>query len=477
MASAPPLHVGPGTNFVYINHLPRMDRKRLSDFLDQDAKWVGLALQMNYSSDDIEDIRRCCSSSGESPAKRLLTNWGRFNHTITELFVVLAKERHFTAMESIKRFVEPRFHILIEKPAVSNSAKLLNAPQCATNPTTVHSEDQNEECAQQRAPFVQTPSPATVKPTIASLPSNDVAGIVGDLPQFDYAELCNATDNWSPSNELGKGGFGVVYKGWFKNTLVAIKKIKGQNTESARTELRQSFNELKYLKTCLHENVVQLLGCSIEFGEPCLVYQFMRGGSLDKRLAHKQGDVDPLSLDDRIKIAKGTARGLQYLHTFAMKPIIHGDIKPGNILLDKSNEPKIGDFGFSRVLMTDEPCIKVTRVFGTRRYIPHEFEHQRQLSTKVDCFSYGIVLYELATGKRVYDEKRSPPHLKDYIAGVASSTDFRVLIDPLLSREDDKTVKGCMLLIRAGFCCTVDDPKRRSNMVDVYKFLTEHWPE
>lgn len=175
-------------------------------------------------------------------------------------------------MEIIKRFVEPRFHILIEKQSVAKSAKVLNSPQSHRNPTVPQSVEQNEESEQRRPPFVQMQPPPRVRPETFDVPpstddrssSTDFPGIVGDLPQFDYAELCRATDDWSPSNELGKGGFGVVYKGYFKNTHVAIKKIKGRNTESARAELRQSFNELKYLKTCLHENVIQLLGCSIE---------------------------------------------------------------------------------------------------------------------------------------------------------------------------------------------------------------------
>ncbi|XP_058825110.1 serine/threonine-protein kinase pelle-like [Topomyia yanbarensis] len=483
---------GFSSNFVFIYDIPWMERKRLSALLDQEAKWVGLALrQMGYDTEDVEAIRRCCTHTGKSPSEQLLSKWGNLNHTLTELFVVLAKENLFNAMEVIKRFVEPKFHILIKKESDEGTYKQVNGPAVESNPVVTHTTDRNAESAQQREEFVQPEVIAQDAPGIGAvvganpqaavgrLPADNIAAITGGLPQFSYEELREATSNWSPANELGKGGFGIVYKGYFKHTFVAIKKIKGINTESARTELRQSFNELKYLNSCRHENVVPLFGCSFEFGEPCLVYQYMPGGSLDNRLFPKSSSVKALTMLDRVKIAKGTARGLQYLHTFGQKPIIHGDIKPGNILLDNTNEPKIGDFGLTRELAVSDSSMKVSRVYGTRPYIPREFITHRQLSTKVDSFSYGLVLYEIITGQRVYDEKRKmAKHLKDIVLHAAQSGyDIRMLMDRSLSADDGQTVNICKVLLKAGFSCTADDPEKRPEMVDVYKYLVEHLSE
>ncbi|XP_062547902.1 serine/threonine-protein kinase pelle-like [Armigeres subalbatus] len=503
----PQTRESPGTftsNFKFIYDIPLMERKRLANLLDQDAKWVGLALrQMGYSADDVESIRRCCCQTGQSAADQLLVKWGNLNHTIVELFVVLCRESILPAMEVIKRFVEPKYHILMKKPVASDSCKVMNGPPATNgNPIQECTTDGNSESAQQKADFAQkvsppaapaimvvnappvpaaapVPFPGLLHPGIRRSPSDQIAAAVGGLPQFSGDELREATKNWHTSNELGKGGFGVVYKGYFKQTYVAIKKIKGITTESARTELRQSLNELKYLNACRHDNVVSLLGYSLDYGEPCLVYQYMPGGSLDVKLFPKSSAIPVLTIEDRIKVAKGTARGLQYLHTFAQKPVIHGDIKPGNILLGSNNEPKIGDFGLTRELAVSDSSMKVSRVYGTRPYIPPEFISQRQLSTKVDSYSYGLVLYEIFTGQRVYDDKRVPKHLKAVItSAMQSNADIRQLMDPVLWRSADvRTVPSCTMLLKTGLFCTADEPDRRKEMVEVYKSLVEFFGE
>lgn len=131
---------------------------------------------------------------------------------------------------------------------------------------------------------------------------------------------------------------------------MAIKKIERRGPdfdESYALQLEQSFREIKILNSRAHENILPLYAYSIDGEAPCLVYQFMQNGSLEDRLLLKHG-TEPLTWLQRHEIAKGTARGLQYLHTIGDKPLIHGDIKSANILLDKNFEAKIGDFGLAR---------------------------------------------------------------------------------------------------------------------------------
>lgn len=139
--------------------------------------------------------------------------------------------------------------------------------------------------------------------------------------------------------------------GVWKNTEVAIKKIRQKgsdsDSESYILQLQQSLKEIKILNSHAHENILALYAYSFDGEAPCLVYQLMKNGSLEDRLLLRQ-KTEPLIWIQRHEIAKGIARGLQYLHTIGEKPLIHGDIKSANILLDKNFEPKIGDFGLAR---------------------------------------------------------------------------------------------------------------------------------
>lgn len=149
------------------------------------------------------------------------------------------------------------------------------------------------------------------------------------MPRIAFDELVAATRSWSPHNVLGAGGFGTVYHGRWKNTLVAIKRIKSSattaaatpaNAAAARLEEQQGLNELWHLNSCRHDNILPLYGFSLEpNGEPCLVYKMMTGGSLEYRLSVGRGAATtataagsggraPLLWLERMRIAIGTAR-------------------------------------------------------------------------------------------------------------------------------------------------------------------------
>lgn len=140
---------------------------------------------------------------------------------------------------------------------------------------------------------------------------------------------------------------------------MAIKKIEPKDfefNESYAIQLEQSFKEITILNSLPHENILQIFAYSINGEVPCLVYKRMINGSLEDRLRMKHGTA-PLNWVQRQDIAKGVARGLQYLHTIYKNPLIHGDIKSANILLDKNFEPKIGDFGLARAGSSDDSIV------------------------------------------------------------------------------------------------------------------------
>lgn len=297
---------------------------------------------------------------------------------------------------------------------------------------------------------------------------SSIAESVGILPVITFKELEIATNGWNHSTILGRGGFGTVYRGTWKNTSVAIKRTKNSETdENHSVQIQQILGELKMLNSYRHDNILPLYGFSMDGEDPCLIYQFMPNGSLEDRLLCRQ-NTKSLSWQQRLNIATGTARGIQFLHTIGEKPLIHGDIKSANILLDSNFEPKIGDFGLAREGPYNHYThMKVSRVHGTRPYLPDEFLRHKKFSTKVDTHSFGIVLFELGTGLRAYDDQRLHKFLKDLIENTSPSQLIN-LIDKKCGIDDVQTFSN---LIALGKCCVSRKPKDRPEMVVVLQEL------
>ena len=159
-------------------------------------------------------------------------------------------------------------------------------------------------------------------------------------------------------------------------------------------------NELVAMHCYPSDHVLQLLTYCLK--PPCLVFTYMENGSLEDKL-HNDPWSPPLTWAYRAKIALGTAKALCHLHG---NNIVHGDIKSSNILLDKYFEPKIGDFGTVAVLyknQSPETHVTLDSIAGTRYYLPEEYLQgifKKQVRRPVDVFSFGIVLFEMISGKR-----------------------------------------------------------------------------
>lgn len=297
--------------------------------------------------------------------------------------------------------------------------------------------------------------------------------LVNTIP---YEELKKATEGFSDNKILGKGGFGTVYKGCWKDTIVAVKRLHVKEKDSdVRQEqsFKQSLTEMKVLQSCRIDNILPLYGVSLDGPEPCIVYQYMQNGSLEDRLRCKH-NTQTLNWTQRGTIAKGVARGLYFLHTSLVdgKPLIHGDIKSANILLDTNLEPKIGDFGLTRYgPEADKSMVVVSHVHGTRYYLPHEYLKSRQLSTKVDIYSYGIVLLELATSKHVYDRRRKTRTLIETVHDCAQSNQLDSLRD---TNAGDENQVIFSLLIHLGQKCSSYDRKERPEMEQVLQQFKEN---
>ncbi|XP_037491508.1 LOW QUALITY PROTEIN: wall-associated receptor kinase 2 [Jatropha curcas] len=210
---------------------------------------------------------------------------------------------------------------------------------------------------------------------------------------FTEAELVKATKNYDPSLLLGEGGFGYVYKGVLAdNTQVAVKKPKDKD----KTQINQEFQqELGIVSQVNHRNVVKVLGLCLETKVPLLVYEFISNGTLFQHIHYYEISSKNAA---RLQLA------LDYLHSST--PIIHGDVKSCNILLDDTYTAKVSDFGASVLISTGQSDM-ATRIQGTIGYLDPEYLMTGNLTEKSDVYSFGVVLVELLTGEKPNSSARS----------------------------------------------------------------------
>ncbi|KAL6627164.1 hypothetical protein ACP70R_030890 [Stipagrostis hirtigluma subsp. patula] len=286
--------------------------------------------------------------------------------------------------------------------------------------------------------------------------------VEGFLVVYPFAQLKKATRDFS--DKLGEGAFGSVFKGKIAgSTFVAVKVLKGLGYGD-----KQFRTEVQTIGMIQQTNIVRLLGFCVEGARRLLVYEYMANGSLDTHLFSENSSV--LTWNLRYRIALGIAKGLAYLHEECNGCIIHCDIKPENILLDAEFCPKIADFGMAKLLQR-EFSAALTTFRGTIGYLAPEWLSGQAITCKADVYSFGIVLFELISGRRTTKKVRFGDHsyFPSYAAAKVNEREVLCLLDSRL--DGNAVVKELDVTCRVACWCIQDDESHRPSMGQVVRML------
>lgn len=294
--------------------------------------------------------------------------------------------------------------------------------------------------------------------------------VANHLVKFSSKAMKYATRDFQI--RLGRGGSGSVFEGLLNDgTKVAVKRLNpGENRGK-----KEFLSEVETIGNIHHFNLVRLVGYCAERSNRFLVYEYMCNGSLDKWIYHKDR-MQTLSWDIRKKIIFQISRGLEYLHDYCNPKIIHFDIKPQNILLDRDLNVKIADFGLARLIAQDQSHVS-TMPKGTPGYMAPELTRGNSITAKIDIYSFGVVILEIICGRRSSDPKGGD-YLVDTLKVKAEADRLCDLVDEKsedMQSHRDEAVK----MIQIAISCLQKNLHRRpsaSMLVTVLQGLTKLEP-
>ncbi|GER53853.1 leucine-rich receptor-like protein kinase family protein [Striga asiatica] len=278
-------------------------------------------------------------------------------------------------------------------------------------------------------------------------------------------DLLLSTNNFNQSNIIGCGGFGLVYRAEFKNgSRAAIKRLSGDCGQMDR----EFQAEVEALSRAQHKNLVSLQGYCQYANDRLLIYSYMENGSLDYWLHERVDPGSALPWPARLRIARGAARGLAYLH--GEQNIVHRDIKTSNILLDENFEAHLADFGLSRLLRPYDTHV-TTDLVGTLGYIPPEYSQTLTATFRGDVYSFGVVILELLTGRRPVEVCKAKS-CRDLVAWVYRMKTERREVEIFDSSITSKDCEEELMEVLGVACkCVEKDPRKRPSIDEVVLLL------
>ncbi|XP_039051255.1 probable LRR receptor-like serine/threonine-protein kinase At2g24230 isoform X2 [Hibiscus syriacus] len=318
------------------------------------------------------------------------------------------------------------------------------------------------------------------------------------LLNITFADLLSATSNFDRGTLLAEGKFGPVYRGFLPGGIhVAVKVLVHESTLTDQEVAR----ELEYLGRIKHPNLVPLTGYCLAGDQRIAIYDYMENGNLQNLLhdlplgvqaiedwSQETWEEDNNGIQNvgsegllttwsfRHKIALGTARALAFLHHGCSPPIIHRDVKASSVYLDLNLEPRLSDFGLAKIFGTE---LEDEIARGSPGYVPPEFSQpEYQASTpKSDVYCFGVVLFELITGKKPigddYPEEQET-NLVSWVRGLVRKSRGSKAIDPKI--RDTGPGHQMEEALKIGYLCTACIPIKRPNMQQVVGLLKDIEP-
>lgn len=310
-----------------------------------------------------------------------------------------------------------------------------------------------------------------------------------NLRVFSFSDLRLATNDFNTLLKIGEGGFGSVYKGRIKPLhlhlagqplpepqahpmFVAVKKLKEDGFQGHK----QWLAEVQFLGVVKHPNLVKLIGyCALDGKtaiQRLLVYEYMPNKSLGDHLFRKA--YPPLTWQTRLHILLGAAQGLAYLHEDLELQVIFRDFKTSNVLLDEDFQAKLSDFGLAREGPTAGQTHVSTAVVGTHGYAAPDYIETGHLTAKSDVWSFGVVLYEILTGRRSLERNhpQTQQNLLDWVKRFpADSKRFSSIMDRRL--EDQYSLAAARNIAKLADSCLARSQKDRPKMSQVVERMKQ----
>ncbi|CAN8247315.1 unnamed protein product [Cochlearia groenlandica] len=279
--------------------------------------------------------------------------------------------------------------------------------------------------------------------------------------KFSHQTISSATGGFESSKLLGERNSGSFYKGQLAPAeIIAVKRV-ACNTRQQKTSLIAEIDAISKIR---QRNLVNLLGYSSKVNEVYLVYEYVPNGSLDRFLFSNDRPV--LTWSDRFSIIKGIASALQYLHSDGQRPLIHGNVKASNVLLDEELNSRLGDFGQGSRL-------------STTGHVAPELVETGKVTRDTDVFAFGVLMMEIVCGRKAIEPTKAPEEISlvNWVLQGFKNGDLLQICDARINREE-LVAREVVLVLKTGLLCANRSAESRPMIKNVFQYLdgTESLP-